>query len=61
MTTYIFKTTDLGKTWTSLVTTDVEGFAHEIREDLVAQNLLFAGTEFGLFISLDGGGSWKRF
>ena len=60
-TTYIFKTTDLGQTWTSLVTPDVEGFAHEIREDLVSPNLLFAGTEFGLFLSLDGGGSWKRF
>ncbi len=61
MTTYVFRTTDLGKTWTSLVTDGIEGFAHEIREDLVSENLLFAGTEFGLFISLDKGGSWKRF
>ncbi|MFZ2900688.1 MAG: hypothetical protein WA004_18795 [Saprospiraceae bacterium] len=61
MATYIFRTTDLGKTWTSLATDGIEGFAHEIREDLVSENLLFAGTEFGLFISLDKGGSWKRF
>lgn len=61
MTTYLFRTTDLGKTWTSLATDGIQGFAHEIREDLVAENLLFAGTEFGLYISLDKGGSWKRF
>ncbi|MCB9282962.1 MAG: hypothetical protein H6563_02725 [Lewinellaceae bacterium] len=60
-TTYLFKTTDLGKTWTSLATSDIEGYAHIIREDLQAASLLFLGTEFGLYISLDGGLSWKRF
>ncbi|MBK8493526.1 MAG: hypothetical protein IPL49_22305 [Saprospirales bacterium] len=58
---YVFKTTDLGKTWTSLVTPDIEGYAHIVREDLKASNLLFLGTEFGLYISLDMGLSWKRF
>jgi photosystem II stability/assembly factor-like uncharacterized protein len=61
MNTYVFRTTDLGKTWTSLATDGIEGFAHEIREDLVSENLLFAGTEFGLYLSPDKGGSWKRF
>jgi hypothetical protein len=39
----------------------LRGYAHVIREDTVAPNLLFAGTEFGLWISLDGGGSWAQF
>ena len=60
-TPYLFKTTDMGATWTSLITEDVEGYALTINEDLEAENLLFLGTEFGLYISLDGGISWKRF
>lgn len=58
---YVFKTTDMGKTWTSLVTPELEGYALSIREDLQAPELLFLGTEFGLYISLDGGSSWARF
>lgn len=58
---YVYKTTDLGKNWTSLVTEDIEGYAHCIVEDYEAANLLFLGTEFGLYISVDGGVSWKRF
>ncbi len=61
MRTYVFKTTDLGATWQSLTTADIDGFAHVIKEDLVNPRLLFLGTEFGLYISLDGGISWKRF
>lgn len=58
---YVFKTTDHGRTWTSLVTEDIEGFALVIRQDLVNPDLLFLGTEFGLYITLDGGRSWQRF
>ncbi len=58
---YVFKTTDLGKTWTSLVTETVKGYAHVIREDLKTENLLFLGTERGFYISVDGGILWKRF
>lgn len=61
MRVYVYKTTDLGKNWTSLVTDDLEGFAHVIREDLENPNLLFLGTEFGLFITVDGGQQWARF
>lgn len=61
MTPYIFKTSDLGKTWKSITTNDIEGHVFVIREDLVNANLLFAGTEFGLFISWDGGAKWNRF
>ncbi len=58
---YVFKTTDFGKTWTPLVTPDVEGYAHVIKEDTVNKDLLFLGTEFGLFVSVDGGKNWARF
>ncbi|MCB0704058.1 MAG: hypothetical protein KDC34_02065 [Saprospiraceae bacterium] len=60
-TSYVFKTTDSGATWTSLVTDDIEGYALSIREDLESSNLLFLGTEFGLYISMDSGLSWKAF
>jgi len=61
MKTYIYKTTDGGKSWKPLATDDVKGFAQVIREDLVNPNLLFAGTESGLFASIDGGASWAQF
>ena len=38
-----------------------EGYAHVIKEDLVQPNLLFLGTEFGLYISIDGGKTWAQF
>ena len=58
---YVFKTTDGGKTWVSLATTDIKAYAHVIREDLKSQNLLFLGTELGLYVSLDAGKNWTRF
>jgi photosystem II stability/assembly factor-like uncharacterized protein len=58
---YVFKTTDFGATWTALAGEPVTGFAHVVREDLVNPDLLFVGTEFGLFLSLDGGKQWARF
>ncbi len=58
---HIYKTTDLGKTWTSLATPQIEGYAFSIREDLINPSLLFLGTESGLFISVDAGASWARF
>ncbi len=61
MKTYIYKTTDMGKTWISLATPEIEGYAWIIREDRVNANLLFAGTEFGLYVSIDGGKKWNRF
>ncbi|MBD5633785.1 MAG: sialidase [Candidatus Eremiobacteraeota bacterium] len=64
MGTYLYRTTDFGKTWTALVspqTAGVRGFAHVVREDTVSANLLFLGTEFGLWVSVDGGKSWAAF
>jgi hypothetical protein len=61
MATYVYKTTDFGTTWKSIVTPDIYGFARNIQEDYENQNLLFLGTEFGLFITLNGGQSWNKF
>ncbi|HUJ32885.1 MAG TPA: hypothetical protein VLY23_16500 [Candidatus Acidoferrum sp.] len=60
---HVFKTTDYGKTWTTLVApgSGVRGYAHVIREDTVKPNLLFLGTEFGLWISLDSGKEWAQY
>jgi hypothetical protein len=60
---YAYKTTDYGKTWTALPLTDsgVRGYAHVIAEDSVNPNLLFLGTEVGLWISVDGGQHWAQY
>ena len=58
---YVFKTTDLGNTWTSLASESIETFARTITEDFVNPDLLFLGTEYGLYISIDGGKEWVRF
>ncbi len=58
--TYIGKSTDMGKTWTLFKSNEFTGFAHKIKEDLTNKNLLFAGTEMGLFSSVDGGATWFR-
>ena len=57
---YVYRTTDYGKTWTSLATKDVQGYALAIEQDPVDPNLLFLGTEFGLFVSRDAGKSWFK-
>lgn len=56
--TYIYSTLDFGETWARLSTEGIRGYALCIEQDPVEPRLLFAGTEFGLFLSLDGGGSW---
>jgi len=61
MKTYVYKTTDFGATWTPIATDSMKGYAHVVREDLVKPDLLFAGTELGLFLSIDGGKQWAQF
>lgn len=58
-----YKSSDYGKTWKPLIAagSPVRGYAHVIRQDLVNPDLLFLGTEFGLWISLDGGNQWSRY
>lgn len=57
---YIAMSEDLGKTWVKLGGGDVKGYAHKLLEDRLNENLLFAGTEFGLFCSIDRGKSWAQ-
>ena len=59
-TPYVFMTTDFGETWKSLATPVIDGFIHVIREDPVQKNLLFLGTEFGLYVSFDRGKEWMK-
>ena len=58
---YVFKTTDYGETWTSVAGNLPEGNVNVIREDPKNRNLLYAGTEYGFYISLNGGKEWKPF
>jgi photosystem II stability/assembly factor-like uncharacterized protein len=57
---HVYKTTDYGESWASLVTDDLEGYCHVILQDFVSPDLLFLGTEFGLYTSVDGGAQWAR-
>ena len=61
MNPYTYKTTDFGKSWTNIISSDVVGTTRNIQEDYVNENLLFLGTEFGLYITIDGGKSWSKF
>lgn len=55
----VWRTSDLGATWTSLAAgLPADGPVRVLREDPVRADLLYAGTEFGLFASLDAGASW---
>ena len=60
---HVYKTTDYGNTWTPILAkgSGVRGYAHVIKEDTASPNMLFLGTEFGLWISLDGGKQWAEY
>ncbi|MFI5196022.1 MAG: hypothetical protein ACHQD8_02940 [Chitinophagales bacterium] len=60
MKTYLAKSTDAGKTWKMITGSEFTGYAHKIKEDLINKNLLFLGTERGLFATIDGGETWFR-
>ncbi len=62
---YVFRTDDYGKTWKRL-TDGANGipprhFVRVVREDPVRKGLLYAGTEYGLYLSFDDGKAWHRF
>jgi photosystem II stability/assembly factor-like uncharacterized protein len=65
MAPYVYVTRDYGKSWTAVVSPSdakgVRGYAHVIKEDTLKPSLLFLGTEFGLWISIDGGKEWAAF
>ena len=58
--TYVAKTTDMGKTWMAFSSKEFTGYAHKLKEDLINKDLLFLGTEMGLFGTVDGGTNWFR-
>jgi photosystem II stability/assembly factor-like uncharacterized protein len=61
-TPYIYKTEDYGKTW-KLITHGIDKmhFARCLRADLKRRGLLYAGTEYGMYVSFDDGAHWKKF
>ena len=58
---YVFKTTDYGKSWTSISSNLPEGNVNFVEGDPRSRNLLYVGTEYAFFISLNGGREWKKF
>lgn len=60
-TPYAYRTKDYGKTWTRIVDqNDVASYTLSIVEDPVNANLLFLGTDDGLYVSLDAGNAWTK-
>jgi photosystem II stability/assembly factor-like uncharacterized protein len=58
---YILKTTDYGKSWTAISSNLPARYpVYVVKEDLKNPRLLFAGTEFSAFVSIDGGANWRR-
>jgi photosystem II stability/assembly factor-like uncharacterized protein len=58
---YIYKSTDKGYTWTSIASNlPVNGTVHCIQQDFVNPDLLFVGTEFGVFFTNNGGENWTQ-
>ncbi len=59
---YIFKSADKGKTWSSITGNLPEnGTVHTIVQDNIRKELLFAGTEFGIYFTIDNGKNWVQF
>ncbi len=58
---WVFKTEDFGKTWQNITSENIDAYCHIIKEDLKNPDLLFLGTEYGLFLTIDGGHNWTRF
>lgn len=61
-TPYLYKTSDYGKTWKK-ITTGIKSnhYTRAIRSDKTREGLLYAGTEWGMYISFDDGNSWSPF
>ena len=58
---YVYKSTDKGRTWRSITgNLPARGSSYSIAQDHVDPNLLFVGTEFGVFVSNNGGSKWKQ-
>ena len=58
---YLFRVSDYGRDWENLITENISGYALSALQDPLDPNLLFLGTEFGLFVSTNGGDDWFKF
>ena len=58
---YAYRVEQYGSSWNNLVTGAVSGYALSILQDHVDPELLFLGTEFGLYVSTNSGGDWTKF
>ena len=59
---YAYKTENFGVSWEDIIpNNDVYGFTRSIQEDYENPELLFLGTEFGLYVSINGGNKWNKF
>jgi len=63
MDAWVYRTRDFGKTWSRIAGPGqgLRGYAHVVKEDVVGPDLLFVGTELGLWVSVDGGRGWAEF
>ncbi|GAB4184664.1 MAG: hypothetical protein Tsb002_07860 [Wenzhouxiangellaceae bacterium] len=59
-TPYLYRVDDYGQSWTRLDSDGVQGYALILQQDIANPDLLFLGTELGLYISLTGGDDWMR-
>lgn len=58
---YVFISRDLGRSWSPIASNlPANGSVHTLHQDFISDSLLFAGTEFGIYISPDNGGKWYR-
>ena len=58
---YIYRTDDYGDDWDRIADEDdIDGYVHTLEQDPRAEELLFAGTEFGLYVTLNGGDDWFK-
>jgi len=58
---FLYKTTDYGETWTSIVNNLPDESINVIREDHKNPNLLFVGTDLAVYVSINGGKTWRQF
>ncbi len=56
--TYLFKSTDYGKTWTNVATKVPGGIANVVKEDPLNRNILYLGTDLAVYVTTDGGKQW---
>ncbi len=60
MGTYAFRVSDFGDDWDRINDDTVKGYAQSVRQDVVDEDLIFLGTEFGLWVSFNGGDDWTK-